>query len=218
MSSRIFCVGMNYLQHVKELEHLTCQGEKVKRDVPREPVIFMKPVSAIVPVGQPIRPPFTGAVLDYETELVARIGQSGTPASDAQALAMVDAITLGLDLTLRAEQTQLRHAGLPWECAKAFEGSAPLGDWVPFDPASFSALTFTGSLNGALRQQGAVSDMLFSLPALILFISRFWRLAAGDILFTGTPPGIGSLAPGDVMTAASPAIGTFSWPVACAVS
>ncbi len=203
MSGRIFCVGMNYLQHVKELEHLTCQGERVKRAVPREPIIFMKPFSAIVPEGQPVRPPFAGAVLDYETELAVRIGPGASP----------DAVTLGCDLTLRAEQTRLRHVGLPWECAKAFEGSAPLGAWVPFSSETFSALTFTGSLNGALRQRGAASEMLFPLPALIDFISRFWRLRAGDIIFTGTPPGIGPLAPGDVLTLASPAIGSFSWPV-----
>lgn len=214
MDGRIFCVGMNYLQHVKELEHLVCNGEKVRRDVPSEPVIFMKPASAVVPVGQPIRPPFSGAVLDYETELVVRIGKTGRPASEKEALRMIDAVTLGVDLTLRSVQTRLRHAGHPWEAAKAFEGSAPLGAWVPFVAERLQALTFIGSLNGEVRQEGAVADMLFSVPALICFISRFWALRPGDAIFTGTPPGVGALAVNDTFEVSSPEIGNFSWIVA----
>lgn len=201
---RIFCVGMNYAAHIREL----------KNEVPEAPVIFMKPVTSLVPPGARLSIPTHGHDFHYETEVVALIGREGRPQTEAEARAAVTGITLGLDLTLRDVQMTLRKKGQPWEACKAFDGSAPLGGMTACAPdLDLGRLPFTGSVNGEVRQQGNTADMVFSIPALVCHLARMWTLRPGDLIFTGTPAGVGALHAGDTVTVAAPWCGTFAWTV-----
>lgn len=202
---RIFCIGMNYAAHIREL----------KNPMPQAPVIFMKPLTSLLAPGARIPIPTHGADFHYETEVVALIGREGRPRTEAEARAMVTGITLGLDLTLRDVQTDLRKQGHPWEACKGFDGSAPLGTLAPCPPdLDLARLSFTGRVNGEVRQRGETSDMVFSIPALICALARIWMLRPGDLLYTGTPEGVGALHAGDTVTVEAPWCGTFSWTVA----
>ncbi len=203
--SRIFCVGMNYPLHVQELND--------KR--PEKPVIFMKPYSALLAPGVPLVPPAHGREFDYEAELVLRIGCEGVPQSDEEALDFVDGSALGLDLTLRDVQREVRSAALPWEISKAFDGSAPVGPCVmPQREALADGMRFECRINGEVRQQGNTGEMIFSCAALVRYIAGIWRLLPGDLIFTGTPKGIGSLCPGDCVTLSADAYPEVTWTVA----
>lgn len=204
---RVFCIGMNYGAHVHEM------GGRI----PEQPVVFMKPRESLVPAGTTIPFPAHGQELHHEAEMVVAIG-------DAQAMGWerVAGVGLGLDLTLRDLQSRLKAAGLPWEPAKAFEGSAPLGGFVrPRELADPDALRFECRVNGELRQVGETADLLFPVPDLLAALSRVWRLRTGDLVYTGTPSGIGPLRPGDRVEVASDEIGIFTWhigPVSCSSS
>ncbi|MCP1728014.1 fumarylpyruvate hydrolase [Natronospira proteinivora] len=182
-ASRLFCVGRNFADHAREMG----------AERPRHPVIFLKPGSARVPPG-PVRLPCGLGRVDFEGELTLLL--SGR---EAQPFAGVG---LGVDLTLREAQSRLKQDRLPWTVAKAFDGSALLGPFMPW-PADLSAdlsnLCFETRVNGESRQQGYGHDMLFTPAELISALSRFWCLRAGDVLFTGTPAGVGPLHPGDVI-------------------
>ena len=201
---RIFCVGMNYAAHIREL----------KNTMPQAPVIFMKPVTCLVAPGRPIPVPTHGTDFHYETEVVAVIGREGRPANEAEARAFVGGITLGLDLTLRDVQAALRQQGHPWEACKAFDGSAPLGIVAPC-PADLNLgdLRFVGRVNGEVRQRGHTADMVFSIPALVCHLARMWTLRPGDLIYTGTPEGVGALKAGDRLEVEAPWCGTFAWTV-----
>lgn len=184
---RVFCIGRNYADHAREMQAA----------VPAEPVVFMKPVQALVAPGPVALPRGRGAV-HHELELVVALGPEGPAAA-----------TLGLDLTLRDEQTDLKRAGLPWERSKAFEQSAPL---APFQAwPGQAALGFEGRVNGELRQRGDTANMLFDVPALLAWLGRHWHLQSGDLIYTGTPQGVGPLLPGDRFEAYSPVLGTHTW-------
>jgi 2-keto-4-pentenoate hydratase/2-oxohepta-3-ene-1,7-dioic acid hydratase in catechol pathway len=200
---RIFCIGKNYDEHVKELGSTA----------PEEPVVFMKPVCNIVAPGETLSMPRHGCLLHHEVELVLLIGKEGQDVPEADALSYIAGFTLGLDLTLRDVQGRLKKAGLPWELSKAFEQSAPLGHFKTYDPNSIDLenLSFTCSVNGDLRQQGNTRDMLFPVRNLIRRLSGWWTLRPGDILFTGTPSGVGPLSSGDHIDIESAEIGLFSW-------
>lgn len=200
---RIFCIGKNYDEHVKELGG----------SVPEEPVVFMKPVCNIVAPGETLAMPRHGSLLHHEVEVVLLIGMEGQDVSESDALSHIAGITLGLDLTLRDVQGRLKKSGLPWELSKAFEQSAPLGYFKPYDPHSIDLenLPFTCSVNGDLRQQGNTRDMLFSVKNLIHRLSCWWILRPGDIIYTGTPSGVGPLKAGDQASIESPVTGRFSW-------
>jgi 2-keto-4-pentenoate hydratase/2-oxohepta-3-ene-1,7-dioic acid hydratase in catechol pathway len=200
---RIFCIGKNYDEHVKELGSTA----------PEEPVVFMKPVCSIVSPGEPISIPQHGKLLHHEVEVVLLIGREGQDVPEADALSYISGITLGLDLTLRDVQGRLKKAGLPWELSKSFEQSAPLGHFKAYDSNSLDLrnLPFTCSVNGDLRQQGNTRDMLFPVRNLIHRLSGWWTLREGDIIFTGTPSGVGQLNSGDQVDIESPDIGLFSW-------
>jgi len=201
---RIFCIGRNYAEHIQELQN----------PVPARPLFFMKPASSIVPPGQPIPFPGHGAVLHHEVEVVVRLGRDGAPASAAEARTFVDAITLGLDLTLRDVQDEQKRKGLPWEVAKAFDGSAPLGALSPCGPSlDLGRLTFTCAVNGQVRQRGDTAQMLLDIPGQLLALSKIWRLRRGDLVYTGTPAGVGPLVPGDTIEVSGELLGTFSWKV-----
>jgi len=202
--NRIFCIGKNYADHIAELAHLGHQADG-------ECVIFMKPVSAIVEEGQPIVLPRGRGEIHHEAELVVQLTGGGRDIPREEALDCVAGFTLGLDLTLRDLQTQLKNKGLSWELAKAFDGAAPLGDMQPYLNQNLQKLEFTCHVNGKLRQHGKTSDMLFPVAQQISIISQTWALEPGDIIYTGTPKGVGPLEVGDEIVLESRSIGRFRW-------
>ena len=205
-AKRVFCIGCNYAEHVRELHGF--------EEIP--PVIFMKPAEALLSPDSVITPPpgYTGA-LDYETELVVLIGKNGRASNAAEAEALIGAIGVGCDLTLRTLQKELRAKSLPWECSKAFENSAPLGVLHKFDAKNddLTALKFTGKVNGEVRQQGNSGDMIYPISRLIMELSRYWQLQEGDLIFTGTPVGVGALKDGDVIELTDHKNCSYSWRV-----
>lgn len=201
---RIFCIGKNYAKHVAELAHL---GPAADDDC----VVFLKPTSCIVPEGRSIRLPRGRGSVHHEAELVVMLTGGGRDIPVRHALRCVAGLTLGLDLTLRDLQTQLKKAGKPWELAKSFDDAAPLGDFKPFLEQNLQKLEFTCHVNGELRQHGHTREMLFPVARQIHILSQTWSLEPGDVIYTGTPEGVGPLRPGDRVELASPAIGRFAW-------
>lgn len=199
--NRIFCIGRNYAEHVRELGNAPDDSC----------VVFMKPASCIVPVGEPIRLPQGRGSVHHEAEFVLMLTGGGPDIPAEHALENVAAITLGLDLTLRDLQNELKKKGAPWELAKAFDNAAPLGDWRPYQDQDLQAVEFRCLVNGQLRQQGCTADMLFPVPRLIHILSRTWSLEPGDIVYTGTPAGVGPLKPGDRIALEATGIGRFEW-------
>ena len=175
---------MNYIQHNKELD-----GTLYK---PETPVIFTKADSALLKDKKPFFiPDFMGRI-DYEAEVAVRISRLGKTIPERFAHRYYDAVTVGIDFTARELQQKLRANGEPWDLCKGFDGSAALGEWVSVDKFSdVQALHFHLDINGNTVQEGRTSDMLFSIDSLIAYISRFFTLKTGDILFTGTPVGVG---------------------------
>ena len=175
---------MNYIQHNKELD-----GTLYK---PETPVIFTKADSALLKDKKPFFiPDFMGRI-DYEAEVAVRISRLGKTIPERFAHRYYDAVTVGIDFTARELQQKLRANGEPWDLCKGFDGSAALGEWVSVDKfRDVQALHFHLDINGNTVQEGRTSDMLFSIDSLIAYISRFFTLKTGDILFTGTPVGVG---------------------------
>lgn len=202
--NRIFCIGKNYAEHVQELAHLGHQADG-------QCVVFMKPATCIVPEGEPIKLPKGKGAIHHETELVVMLTGGGRHIPLKRALDSVAALTLGLDLTLRDLQTELKEKGKPWELAKAFDGAAPLGDFRPYLEQNLQALEFTCHVNGKLRQHGHTRDMLFPVARQIHILSQTWALEPGDVIYTGTPAGVGPLVPKDRIVLESAAIGRFEW-------
>ena len=202
--SRIFCIGRNYLEHIEELSNQR----------PAEPVIFMKPGSCLTTVGSPIAYPVNGNDLQHEVEIVYRVGKAGQFDSSRELTEHLDGVTIGLDLTLRDVQSELKKKGLPWEKAKAFDGSAPIGKFVPVDKATrFDNLSFGCRVNGIERQSGNSGLMIFNIAKLLAAISRIWDLVPGDLIFTGTPAGVGSLEIGDEIEIFSDFTNPFQWTI-----
>jgi 2-keto-4-pentenoate hydratase/2-oxohepta-3-ene-1,7-dioic acid hydratase in catechol pathway len=204
-TARIFCIGQNYVAHIRELSN----------PMPQKPVIFMRPLSCLVAPGDPVHFPKHGKQLHYEVEVVVRIGKQGRDIDERDALSHIDALTLGADLTLRDLQIEAKQNGLPWDQAKAFEQSAPLGEFLDYDPVSIDLnnLNFRCRINGELRQDGNTNDMLFGFERLIAELSSIWTLRPGDMIYTGTPSGVGPLKIGDVIEVENDQIGTFSWTI-----
>jgi len=204
-AQRIFCIGKNYAEHVKELGG----------SVPGQPVVFMKPVSCLVPVGESIRMPTHGSNLHHEAEVVVVIGKAGKNIPESTASAYIAGLTLGLDLTLRDVQSDMKKKGWPWEISKAFDYSAPCGHPIAFDEnIPLDNISFECRVNGTVRQTGNSGEMMFAIPYLIHFLSGIWELMAGDLIYTGTPSGVGPLHSGDRVTLHSNLLGTFEWPLA----
>lgn len=181
---KIFAIGMNYALHNKELHNTLLKPEK--------PVIFTKADSALLKDHKPFFIPDHMGRIDYETELVVRICKLGKNISTRFAHRYYDAVTVGIDFTARGMQTQLREKGLPWEICKGFDGSAALGDWVDVDKfRDIQAIHFHLDINGKTVQEGCSSDMLFKVDEIISYISQYFTLKTGDILYTGTPAGVG---------------------------
>lgn len=181
---KIFAVGMNYLEHNKELH-----GSLFK---PEEPVIFTKADSAVLKDHKPFFIPDHMGRIDYETEIVVRISKLGKNISERFAHRYYDAVTVGIDFTARELQKKLRSEGKPWDLCKGFDGSSALGEWVSLDKfRDIQALHFHLDINGNTVQEGCTSDMLYRVDQLIAYISQYFTLKTGDILYTGTPAGVG---------------------------
>ena len=190
---KIFGVGMNYLLHTQELD-----GHQYR---PEEPVIFLKADSALLKNGKPFFVPDWSERIDYEAELVVRICRLGKSIPVRFAHRYYDAVTVGVDFTARDMQQRARREGLPWTICKGFDGSAVIGRWIEKGEGSLVSgegrLAFHLDLNGKTVQQGCPEEMLFSIDELISYISRFFTLRTGDLLFTGTPVGVGPVSIGD---------------------
>ncbi|MBR3398697.1 MAG: fumarylacetoacetate hydrolase family protein [Prevotella sp.] len=190
---KIFAVGMNYAQHNKELEGALY--------IPEEPVIFTKADSSLLKDGKPFFVPDHLGRVDYETEMVVRICRLGKSIPERFAHRYYDAVTVGIDFTARDLQRRLRDAGQPWDLCKGFDGAAAIGEWIPKEKfLDIQALHFHLDINGKTVQEGCTSDMLFGVDRLISFISQFFTLKTGDMLYTGTPAGVGPVKIDDHLT------------------
>lgn len=189
---KIICIGRNYADHIAELHNET----------PAAPVIFLKPETALVQRGQPFFYPDFSHDVHYELELVLRVSKNGRHIDEAFAPTYFDAIGLGIDFTARDLQNELKKKGLPWELAKAFDGSAPISP--TFRPVAdfpdLANLNFRLDVNGETRQTGNSGLMLHPFAKIISFVSRYITLKQGDLLFTGTPAGVGPVQVGDQLT------------------
>lgn len=186
---KIIAVGMNYDRHNKELGHTL---------VNKEPVIFLKPDSAILKDGKPFFLPDFSEEIHYETELVVRICRLGKNIAPRFAHRYYDAVTVGIDFTARDLQRRFRETGNPWELCKGFDNSAAIGTFVPLQQVGSNVqnLDFSLQIDGKTVQQANTSEMLFEVDDLIAYVSRFMTLKIGDLLFTGTPSGVGPVAIG----------------------
>lgn len=185
---------MNYALHNKELQTaLLQQGTgTADDDRKRDPVIFTKADSSLLKDGKPFFIPTHLGRVDYETEVVVRICKLGKSIPEQFAHRYYDAVTVGIDFTARDLQKQLREKGQPWEIAKGFDGAAVIGEWVEKDKfLDCQGLRFALDINGERRQEGCTCDMLVSIDRLIAYISQFFTLKTGDLLYTGTPVGVG---------------------------
>ena len=186
---KIIAVGMNYAQHNRELGH---EQEK------KEPVIFLKPDSALLKDGKPFFLPDFSDELHYETEIVVRICRLGKCVAPRFAHRYYDAVTVGIDFTARDMQRRFREAGYPWELCKGFDGSAVIGRFVPLAEVGgdVQRLEFHLDIDGQTVQRGCTADMLFRVDDIIAYVSRFMTLKMGDLLYTGTPAGVGPVSVG----------------------
>ncbi len=181
---KIFGIGMNYVEHNKELD-----GSLYK---PEAPVIFTKADSALLSGGKPFFIPSYTQQCDYETELVVRISHLGRSIPQRFAHRYYQEVTVGIDFTARDIQRSLRQKGLPWDLCKGFDGSAVVGDFIPLDQlGDVQNLHFHLDINGKTVQQGFTGDMLYKVDELVSYISQFFTLKTGDLIYTGTPVGVG---------------------------
>jgi fumarylpyruvate hydrolase len=198
---RVLCVGRNYAAHRREMG-----GDE--RD---PPFFFMKPADALVPPGLPVAYPSLTRNLHHEVELVAAIGADGADVSVEEALELVWGYAAGVDLTRRDLQNAAKDKGQPWEAGKAFDASAPIGLIRPVDRSGHPEGAIRLSVNGEVRQEARISDMIWSVAEVIAQASRLWRLEAGDLIFTGTPEGVGPLKVGDQVLGEIEDVGTVSF-------
>jgi acylpyruvate hydrolase len=190
---RIFAIGRNYAEHIKELNN----------ERPDEPVIFTKPDTAVIKNNGPFYYPEFSKDVHHEVELVLRISKEGKNIQEQFAAKYYDAIGVGIDFTARDLQQKAKEKGLPWDIAKGFNGSAPVSDkFFPIaDFKNLKDINFSLTVNGELKQQGNTSLMLFNFDYIISYLSKFFTLRTGDLIFTGTPKGVGPVKVGDRLAA-----------------
>jgi 2-keto-4-pentenoate hydratase/2-oxohepta-3-ene-1,7-dioic acid hydratase in catechol pathway len=188
---KIIAIGRNYAEHIKEL-----QNER-----PDEPVVFLKPDTALLKDNAPFYYPDFSKDIHHEVEILLKINKEGKNIDPAFAHKYYDEIGIGIDFTARDLQQKCKTKGLPWEIAKAFNGSAPVSAFVPKAGYNLSDLNFSLRINGETRQQGNTKLMLFNFDTIIAYVSKFFTLKTGDIIFTGTPQGVGPVQVGDRLEA-----------------
>jgi 2-keto-4-pentenoate hydratase/2-oxohepta-3-ene-1,7-dioic acid hydratase in catechol pathway len=189
---KIICVGLNYRKHAAEMN----------KPVPAEPLIFLKPDSAILKKNKPFFIPDFSSDVQYEAEIVLRISKLGKGITEKYAERYFDALTVGIDFTARDLQKKFSQAGHPWELSKTFDGSAPLGNFIPKERfADLTDVSFALDINGVRKQTGNTSDLIFTFKEIISYVSRYYTLKTGDLIFTGTPSGVGPVNKGDNLTA-----------------
>lgn len=187
---KIICIGRNYVNHIAEL-----QNER-----PDEPVIFLKPDSAVLPDKAPFVIPDFSSDIHHEIEVIVKINKLGKYIDPKFAHKYYDEIGLGIDFTARDVQNKLKEKGLPWEKAKAFDGSAIIGDFLPKNEfSSTENITFELTNNGQSVQKGNTANMLWKIDEIIAYVSQFFTLKKGDIIFTGTPEGVAKVSPDDLL-------------------
>jgi acylpyruvate hydrolase len=185
---KVICIGRNYADHAKELNN----------DVPTEPVIFMKPKNALLFQGKPFFYPEFTEDLHYECEVVVKICKNGKYIQEKFAHKYYDEVSVGIDFTARDIQANLKKKGLPWEIAKAFDNSAAIGDFVPLTADTrINDLDFQLHMNGELVQDGHTRDMIFNVNSIVAYVSQYFTLNIGDLIYTGTPAGVGAVQQGD---------------------
>ena len=185
---KIICIGRNYLEHAKELNN----------PVPKKPMFFVKPDTSLLRTHMFYIPPFSNNI-HYELELVVKIKKVGKSISKRFAHKYYDEISLGLDLTARDLQEECKEKGMPWEIAKGFDSSAPIGKW--YQKKDLKSLDFYLLKNGEKVQEGNPSQMVFDVDRIIEYVSKFMTLKKGDLIFTGTPSGVGKMEVNDVFEA-----------------
>jgi len=189
---KIIAVGKNYAKHAKEMNS----------EVPSEPVIFLKPETALSKNNKPLYYPDFTKLLHYETELIFRICKIGKNIDKKFAHRYYDKIGIGIDFTARDIQNKQKEKGLPWELAKGFDGSAPISEFIDITEfTDINNINFNLDLNGKTVQTGNSNDMIFKIDEIISFVSRYFTLKIGDIIFTGTPVGVGEVKIGDKISA-----------------
>ncbi|KAA0991455.1 fumarylacetoacetate hydrolase family protein [Dyadobacter aurulentus] len=189
---KIICVGRNYADHIAELNN----------EKPDAPVIFLKPETAQLRIGEPFFYPGFSKDVHHEVELVVKINRVGKNIEERFAHKYYDEIGIGIDFTARDLQAELKSKGLPWELAKAFNGSAPVSEFVSVSEfADIQDINFSLEINGETRQQGNSAMMLYRINYLISFVSKYFMLKKGDLIFTGTPKGVSAVQIGDKLTA-----------------
>ena len=188
---KIICIGRNYVNHAKELNN----------PVPEKPVFFMKPQTAILKKNQPFFYPNFSKDIHYEVELVVKINKIGLHIQEKFAHKYYEEIGLGIDFTARDLQAEQKKKGLPWEIAKAFDYSAPIGDFIHKDElGDLNNLRISLKKNEKIVQDGNTADMIFSIDRIIAYVSQFVSFKMGDLIFTGTPAGVGPVQIGDQLT------------------
>jgi len=189
---KIICIGLNYRKHAMEMG----------RQLPEEPIIFLKPDSSILKNNKPFFLPGFSSMIQYEAEIVLKISKLGKGISAKYAHRYFDELTLGIDITARDIQNRHSAAGLPWELSKCFDGAAPIGKFVPVSSIiDMKNLGFRLEINKRVVQKGHTSDMIFDFNEIIAYVSRFFTLKTGDLIFTGTPSGVGPLKKNDNLVA-----------------
>ncbi|MFM2206739.1 MAG: hypothetical protein RL213_714 [Bacteroidota bacterium] len=187
---KIICIGRNYVAHAEEL----------KNEVPSEPVFFLKPDTALLPPGRDFYLPDFSREIHHEAELVLKICKEGKNIAPEFAHRYFDQVTVGLDFTARDIQDRQKSKGLPWEPAKAFDHSAPVGTFIPLDDIrDKGSFSFHLDKNGETVQSGTIKEMIFPFASIISYVSRFITLRKGDLVFTGTPKGVGPVQAGDLL-------------------
>ena len=188
---KIICIGRNYVDHAKELNN----------PIPKSPVVFLKPDTALIKNGAPFFLPDHSNDVHHELELVVKINRLGKHIEERYAHKYFDEIGLGIDFTARDIQKVCKEKGLPWEIAKAFDGSAPLGNFIAIkELGKVNDLNFELKKNGESVQNGSSSNMIFSINQIISYVSKFFTLKIGDLIFTGTPAGVSQVVKGDKLT------------------
>lgn len=188
---KIICIGRNYSNHIAELNN----------EKPKDPVVFLKPDTAILLKKQPFFIPEFSQNIQHEVEILVKINKVGKYIDRKFAHKYYDQIGLGIDFTARDLQQTLKSKGLPWEKAKSFDGSAVIGKWVSKSKyKNLSSLSFSLENNKTTVQSGNTGDMLYSIDDIIAYVSQFFTLKIGDIIFTGTPAGVSAVSPNDVLT------------------